>query len=100
MKIFLSHKGTDKPRVREYKKTLEALGFDPWLDEDALTAGAGLERGILKGMKESCAAVFFVTSNFVDESFLGSELDYAISEKRAKGDLFAMGAAPFGRRAA
>jgi len=41
-------------------------------------------------MKESCAAVFFVTSNFVDESFLGSELDYAISEKRAKGDLFAI----------
>jgi len=33
MKIFLSHKGTDKPRIRNYHETLKLLGFDPWLDE-------------------------------------------------------------------
>ena len=88
MKIFLSHKGVDKPKVREYKKTLELLGFEPWLDEDAMAAGVNLERGLLDGMKASCAAVFFVTPNFVDAKYLGSEVDYATQEKRAKDDRF------------
>jgi TIR domain len=69
MKIFLSHKGFDKPLVREFKSTLALLGFDPWLDEDAMPAGTNLERGILKGFTDSCAVVFFVTPEFKDESF-------------------------------
>ena len=90
MKVFLSHKGADKPRVREFKKTLEQLGFDPWLDEDAMRAGTVLERGILKGFSDSCAAVFFITANFKDENFIASEVNYALSEKRKKGDKFAI----------
>ena len=90
MKVFLSHKGADKPRVREFKKTLELLGFSPWLDEDSMRAGTELERGILTGSSESCAAVFFITSNFKDESFLSTEVNYALAEKRKKGDKFAI----------
>jgi len=90
MKVFLSHKGTDKPLIREFKQTLELLGFDPWLDEDAMPAGAELERSLMKGFKDSCAAIFFVTPNYVDENFLASEVDYAIQEKRAKGDKFSI----------
>ena len=90
MKVFLSHKGADKPKVREFKKTLELLGFSPWLDEDSMRAGTELERGILKGFAESCAAVFFITSNFKDESFLATEVNYALAEKRRKGDRFAI----------
>jgi hypothetical protein len=90
MKIFLSHKGADKPMVREFKKILEELGFDPWLDEDAMTAGVELERGILQGFKDSCAAVFFVTPNFQDEAYLSTEVNYAIQQKREKGDKFAI----------
>ena len=52
-KIFLSHKGADKPLVRRYSSTLKALGFNPWLDEDAMVAGTELDRGILKGFKDS-----------------------------------------------
>jgi hypothetical protein len=96
MKIFLSHKGADKPLVREYKQTLQLLGFDPWLDEDAMHAGVELERGILKGFKDSCAAVFFITPSFKDEKFLASEVNYAISEKRSKGDRFAIITIVFG----
>jgi len=90
MKIFLSHKGADKPRIRNYHDTLKLLGFDSWLDEDAMTAGTNLQRGILQGMADSCAAVFFVTPNYVDDNFLATEIDYAIEEKRKKGDLFAI----------
>lgn len=89
-RIFLSHKGVDKPLVRAFKTTLEAIGLKPWLDEDAMPAGSSLERGILKGFKDSCAAVFFVTEAFADEGFLGSEVEYAVGEKRAKGDRFAI----------
>lgn len=90
MKIFLSHKGVDKPKVREFKQTLELLGFDPWLDEDAMHAGVELERSISQGFKDSCAAVFFVTPNYLDEQYLATEVNYAISEKRKKGAKFSI----------
>ncbi len=90
MKIFLSHKGIDKPRVREFKDTLSLLGFEPWFDEDALSAGDKRDRGLLQGLKESCAAVFFITPSFKDEKYLASEIDYAIDEKNEKGDNFAI----------
>jgi hypothetical protein len=96
MKIFLSHKGFAKPLVRQFKTTLALLGFDPWLDEDAMPAGTPLERGILKGFADSCAAVFFITPEFKDESFLATEVEYAIGEKRAKGDRFAIITLVFG----
>lgn len=58
MKILLSHKGFDKPLVRKFKATLDLLGFDPWLDEDAMPAGTSLERAILKGFTNP-APLFF-----------------------------------------
>ena len=90
MKVFLSHKGADKPMVRQYKETLETLGFDVWLDEDAMPAGTALHRGILQGFKDSCAAIFFITPNYKDERFLETEVNYAITEKMQKGDKFSL----------
>ena len=94
-KIFLSHKGVDKSDVQDYKSTLQLLGFDPWIDEDAMPAGTALERGLLKGMQESCAVVFFITPSFKDEGFLETEVDYAIQQKREKKDKFAIIALQF-----
>ena len=89
-KIFLSHKGADKAKVVDFKKTLECLGYEPWLDEDAMPAGTSLERGLLQGMKESCGVVFFITPSFKDEGYLQTEIDYAAQEKRRKEDKFAI----------
>ena len=89
-KIFLSHKTCDKPAIREYFEVLKTLGFDPWLDEDAIVAGTSLERGILDGFEQSCAAVFFVTHNFEDENFLATEVNYAMAQKREKGERFSI----------
>ncbi len=89
-KIFLSHKGIDKPIVRNFYNLLKELGFDPWLDEDAMAAGETLHRALLKGMQDSCAAVFFVTPNYVDDDFLEQEIDYAISEKMQKKEKFSI----------
>lgn len=81
-RIFLSHKSINKPTVREYSETLKLLGLEPWLDEDDMPAGRKLERSLLKGMDESCAAVFFITSDYKDEGFLETEIDYAIRQIR------------------
>ena len=94
-RIFLSHSSADKDLVREFKNTLELLRFDPWLDEDAMAAGVKLERGLLQGLKDSCAAVFFITPNFKDEGYLETEVDYAVAEKRKKGSEFAIVALVF-----
>lgn len=90
MKVFLSHKGIDKPKIREFKDALQLLGFDPWLDEDAMSAGVELERSLMQGFKDSCAAIFFITPSYVDENYLASEINYAIAEKRKKGNKFSL----------
>ncbi len=41
-------------------------------------------------MKESCAAVFFITKEYKDENYLATEIDYAIRQKREKGDKFSI----------
>lgn len=90
MKIFLSHKSLNKPKVRKFKSLLTTLGFQVWLDEDDMPAGDKLERALLKGFQESCAAIFFITPDYLDEGFLQTEVDYAIAEKRKKGDEFSI----------
>lgn len=90
IKIFLSHKGIDKPIVRRYFNILKDTGFKPWLDEDAMPAGVSLERALLKGIQESCAAVFFITTSYKDEDFLATEINYAMAQKREKNNKFSI----------
>jgi len=89
-KIFLSHKGADKPMVERFSETLRLLGFDPWLDKDNMPGGTELHRGIRQGFKDSCAVVFFITPNFRDESYLRNEINYAVEEKTEKADRFSI----------
>lgn len=89
-KLFLSHKSIDKPIVRDYCQSLSLIGYDPWIDEDSMVAGQSLERTLLSGIKDSCAAIFFITPQYKDEDFLATEIDYAIAEKRAKKDRFSI----------
>ncbi len=89
-KVFLSHKSIDKPMVMRYYHALKTLGFDPWLDEASMHVGANLERELLRGFDESCAAVFFITENFTDERYLATEVEYAILQKRKKEKKFAI----------
>ncbi len=84
-RIFLSHKSCDKPMVRRQMSALRAVGFDPWLDEDALSAGSHLDHALLQGLKESCAIIFFVTPKFQYDGFIKQEIEYAINEERERG---------------
>lgn len=89
-KIFLCHKTVDKPLVYRYYNALKSLGFDPWLDEPNMPAGSNLEREVLRGFEESCAAVFFITESFRDETYLAAEVDYAVMQRRKKAKKFAI----------
>ena len=89
-KIFLSHKTSDKTLVLDFKKTLDLLGYETWLDDEAMPAGDEPERAMLQGMRESCAVVFFITPSFKDEGYLRNEINLAVREKRNKGDKFAI----------
>lgn len=88
IRVFLSHKSTDKPIVSRYASALRICGFQPWIDEDEMSAGAHLDVALVNGMKESCAAVFFITPNFTDERFLRQEIEYAINEERERPGYF------------
>lgn len=90
VKIFLSHKSVDKPMVYRYYNALKAVGFEPWLDDPNMAAGANLERELLRGFDESCASVFFITENFKDERYLAAEVDYAVTQKTKKDKKFAI----------
>ena len=89
-RIFLSHRSVDKPLAYRYYHALRALGFEPWLDESDMPAGANLEREVFRGFAESCAAVFFITENFKDEKYLAAEVEYGVMQKRKKGAKFAI----------
>jgi len=87
-RIFLSHAGADKPMARRFMSALRSVGLDPWLDEENMPAGTPLHRGLSQGLKESCAAVFFLTPNFKDEGFLKKEIDYAVEAERQSAGRF------------
>ena len=87
-KVFLSHKSIDKPIVSRYTSALKVCGFQPWIDDDEMPAGSHLDAALVNGMKESCAAVFFITPNFTDERFLKQEIEYAVNEERNRPDDF------------
>lgn len=89
-KVFLSHKSIDKALVIDFKETLTAIGYEPWLDEDAMPAGTSLDRALLQGMQDSCGVVFFITPAFKDEGFLENEINYAMQQKREKKEKFSI----------
>ena len=89
-RIFLSHKSAKKPLVERYYKVLSELGYRPWMDIHDLKAGSELNRGLLEGVNQSCAIVFFLTEEFTDEDFLADEIDYARNRKRELKDRFAI----------
>ncbi|AHN22798.1 toll/interleukin-1 receptor domain-containing protein [Lysinibacillus varians] len=89
-KIFLSHRGSNKEFVRRFYDVLKTMGFEPWLDDEDMPAGSNLDRSILKGLKDSCACVFFITPEFTDEQYLADEVDYAHIQRRKKQEKFSI----------
>lgn len=87
-RIFLSHKGVNKPLVEKIDAALCTLNLKPWLDKHDLPVGTPLVRGVDDAFSNCCAAVFFVSGDFVDAGVIGQEIDRALHENALRPEGF------------
>lgn len=87
-RIFLSHKGVNKPLVDKVDQALRLLGLRTWFDRDDLVAGDTLVRGVDNAFAGCSAAVFFLSGQFVDAGVIQREIDRAIHEQAMRTDGF------------
>lgn len=87
-RIFLSHKGANKPLIDKVDQTLRLLGLKTWFDRDDLAAGDPLVRGVDNAFAECSAAVFFLSGQFADAGVIQREIDRAIHEQAMRADGF------------
>lgn len=87
-KIFLSHKGANKPLVDKVDQALRLLGLKTWFDRDDLAAGDPLVRGVDNAFSKCSAAVFFLSGQFADAGVIQREIDRAIHEQAMRSDGF------------
>ncbi len=87
-RIFLSHKGANKPLIEKVDAALRLIGLRTWFDKDDLAAGDSLVRGVDNAFTSCSAAVFFISSEYVDAGVIGKEIDRAIHEAATRGGGF------------
>lgn len=87
-RIFLSHKGINKPLVEKIDHALRQLNLKTWFDRDDLAAGDALVRGIDNAFAGCAAAVFFISAEYVDAGVIKKEIDRAIHEEAMRSDSF------------
>lgn len=80
-RIFLSHKGVNKPLIERVDQALRLLGLKTWFDRDDLSAGDPLVRGVDNAFADCCAAVFFLSGQFADTGVIQSEINRAVHEQ-------------------
>ena len=87
-RIFLSHKGANKPLIDKVDQALRLLGLRTWFDRDDLAAGDPLVRGVDNAFAECSTAVFFLSGQFADAGVIQREIDRAIHEQAMRVDGF------------
>lgn len=87
-RIFLSHKGINKPLVEEIDRALRLLNLRTWFDRDDLNAGDTLVRGVDQAFAGCSAAVFFISKEYVDAGVIRKEIDRALHEATIRGESF------------
>lgn len=87
-RIFLSHKGANKPLIDKVDQALRLLGLKTWFDRNDLAAGDPLVRGVDNAFAECSAAVFFLSGQFADAGVIHREIDRAIHEQAMRADGF------------
>ncbi len=87
-RIFLSHKGANKPLIDKVDQALRLVGLKTWFDRDDLTAGDALVRGVDNAFAECSAAIFFLSGQFTDAGVIQREIDRAIHEQAMRPDGF------------
>ena len=87
-RIFLSHKGINKPLIEKIDKALRMLNLKTWFDRDDLAAGDPLLRGVDNAFSGCSAAVFFISGDYVDTGVIQREIDRALHEAAMRKEPF------------
>jgi len=87
-RIFLSHKGVNKPLVEKIDNALQMLNLKTWFDRNDLVAGDALVRSVDDAFAGCAAAVFFISEDFVDSGVIRNEINRAIHEQAMRSDGF------------
>lgn len=87
-RIFLSHKGVNKPLIERVDRALRLLNLKTWFDRDDLVAGDPLVRGVDSAFASCGAAVFFISGEYIDAGVIRKEVDRALHEAAMRTEAF------------
>lgn len=87
-RIFLSHKGINKPLIDKIDRALRLINLKTWFDRDDLNAGDPLVRGVHGAFDGCAAAVFFISADYEDAGVIKQEIDRATHEQAMRPDGF------------
>jgi hypothetical protein len=88
--IFLCHASEDKERVRELNDTLEAAGFEPWLDDRKILPGQDWDREIQGAVRSADVFIACLSSHSEKRGYVQKEIVRALSvaEELPEGSIF------------
>jgi hypothetical protein len=82
--LFISYAHEDKEEVaRPLVNLLKSLNLKVWFDEDELTIGAGLRRGLERGLAQSRFGVVILSPAYFRKEWPKKELDALIARESA-----------------
>lgn len=87
-RIFLSHRGVNKPLIERVDHALRLLSLKTWFDRDDLAAGDTLVRGVDDAFAGCGAAVFFISGEYLDAGVIRKEVDRALHEATMREEQF------------
>ena len=84
-KLFISHSSKDDDFVRNLQRALESLNQDVWIDSRELRGGDPLWTEIQKALDESSAYAVVVSTDGLQSTWVGKELQYALELQKQRG---------------
>lgn len=79
MKVFCSHRSTDKPAVEDFARRLRDRGIDAWLDKWEIQSGHDLVEQINRGLEQCDVGLVFFSSQSSSGKWVSAEVGALIS---------------------
>jgi hypothetical protein len=81
--VFVSYSDADADQVRPVVNWLQTAGLKVWWDSRNLLPGDRLAAALPDGLLNARAAVFFVSTNWIDSTWCEDECNVALQQRRA-----------------
>lgn len=87
MKVFISYVNDDRELARRLSRSLEAAGFEVWLDESNILPGDNWAEKVSQALRDSQAMVVLVSPAAMESKWVRSEIEFALGAKEYRGRL-------------